>query len=175
MRVPRPRERRGASGVQGRRAGTDCAGRPAGRTRSRSCQRRERPRSSTTGRGRSLLAGNGGGGVGVLLQVDGQCALVSAPCHGVTIGPMDRVAAIQPDPGCGPGDKRPSGPLVCHATPDTLWAFHAKHGPRYDPGAGIPWPRSRHYQVVSGFPMAGSAPRVASSLNQSLRPGPFGP
>ena len=106
------------------------------------------------------MAGNGGG-VGVLLQVDGQCALVSAPVHGVTIGPMDRVAAIQPDPGCGPGDKRPSGPLVCHATPDTLWAFHAKHGPRYDPGAGIPWPRSRRYQVVSGFPMAGSVARVA--------------
>ena len=30
MQVPRPRERRGASGVQGRRAGTDSAGRPAG-------------------------------------------------------------------------------------------------------------------------------------------------
>jgi hypothetical protein len=44
------------------------------------------------GRGRSLLAGNGGGGVGVLWSM--VSALWLAPLAiGVTIGPVDRVAA----------------------------------------------------------------------------------
>jgi hypothetical protein len=74
---------------------------------------------------------------------------------------MDRVAAIQPDPGCGPGDEDPRGRYVRHATPDALWALRAKHGPRYDPGGRHPVARSRRYQVVSGTPMADSVSRVA--------------
>jgi hypothetical protein len=68
MQVPRPRVARGASGVQGRRAGTDSAGRPAGEdpepvmpaagTPSVACHRPEA----------FPLAANGRDGVGVLYK-----------------------------------------------------------------------------------------------------------
>ena len=121
MQVPRPRERRGASGVQGRRPGTDCAG-----------ARWEDPG-----------AGHARGGN--------------------ALGRLPRPGASYPAP---PGA---SGTAI---SPQA--GLPAKHGLRYDPGQASCGPGADAIRWFGAPQWLAQRRRSPSSLNQSLRPGPFG-
>jgi hypothetical protein len=122
MQVPRPRRRRGASGVQGRRAGTDRAGRPLGGTRSRSCQ-------GGNALGRLPLAGAfpyWPVTAAALAFFVGRWSVRfgERPLPWVTTGPVDRVAANSARSGLRPQGTKPSGPLTVPATArTTAWRF----------------------------------------------------